>query len=169
MRALDLELATKRRPSHWAGWVLLGVGLLFASDLARSYLSSGERITEAERRILAVDSVAPKPVHQASGPEELAEARAVVARFATPWPALFDAIESVQVDDISLLSIEPDSATRSVTISGEARNYLAVLTYVARLAEQPGLARVYLARHEVRETEPRRPVAFAVSAQWSRR
>jgi hypothetical protein len=171
MRPLDFEFARPRRAVRRAGWALLALAALFSADLGRSYLAARDDVAGLEAglargREAAARSPAP-PAHAGSA-EEIAAARMVIARFATPWPALFDALEAVQLDDVSLLAIEPDAATGSVLISGEARTYLALLTYVARLRDQPGLARVYVARHEVRDTEPRRPLAFSVAARWRR-
>jgi len=169
MRPLDFEFAAPRRAAGWAGWLLLALAALFVADLGRSYVAVESDIARLETRIARTAPAADtRESVRAASPEEFAQARAVLRRFATPWPALFDAVEAVQLDAISLLAIEPDANTGQVTISGEARSYLAVLTYVARLQEQPGLHRVHLARHDVRESEPRRPVAFAVSAQWRR-
>jgi hypothetical protein len=166
MRPLDFDFAERRAPG-WAGWVLLAAGVVFAADLARSYLPLRDEIPRIEARLAKSNEPKGLERHPVSA-EEFAEARSVVARFAAPWPTLFAAIESVRIDDVALLAIEPDPASGHVLISGEGKDYLAVLTYVARLEAQPGLSRVHLSRHEVREAEPRRPVSFSVSARWRR-
>jgi hypothetical protein len=170
MRALAFDFAVRRRVPGWAGWLLLALGIGFVADVARNYLSLQAEIARMEARASRVEEIVGKPapgLRAASG-EEFVAARAVVARFAIPWPTLFSAIESVQVDDVSLLSIEPDASTGLVVVNGEGKNYLAVLTYVARLSAHPGFARVHLSRHEIRDSEPRRPVSFSVVAQWRR-
>ena len=170
MRPLGFDFAERRGPG-WAGWLLLAVGVVFAADLARTYVPLRGEVGRVEARLARSDERAAAPRETArreASPEEFAEARAVVARFAAPWPALFAALEAVRIDGVALLAIEPDPASGNVLITGEARDYLAVLTYVARLETQPALGRVHLSRHEVRESEPRRPVAFTVSARWRR-
>jgi hypothetical protein len=167
MRPLDFDFAERRGPGL-AGWLVLAAALLFAADLARSYLPLRDEIARIEGRVAksAPGQRAARAEAGSVNPEEFSAARAVVGRFSAPWPALFDAIEAVRMDEIALLAIEPDAASGQVLISGEGRSYVAVLTYVSRLEAQPGLTRVHLARHEVRETEPRRPVAFSVAARW---
>jgi hypothetical protein len=168
--SLDFEFV-ERRGAGWIGWALLVIGALFVADLARTYFTLRNEVPRIEARLTAENRTLPseKPARNAATAEELTEARAVVARFAAPWPALFAAIEASRIDEVSLLTIEPEASSGHVVITGEARNYLAVLTYVARLEAQAGLGRVHLARHEVRETEPRRPVAFSISARWRQR
>jgi hypothetical protein len=98
--------------------------------------------------------------------EEYAFARDTVRRLSTPWTTLFQALEAAQTERIALLAIEPDVENRTLSVSGEAKDYLGTLTYVANLADQKTLARVHLARHEVRRGPQQRPVAFTVSAAW---
>jgi len=99
--------------------------------------------------------------------DEYAFARETIRRIATPWDQFFEALEDARSDRIALLSIEPDVDSGTVSVSGEAQDYLAALTYLAQLAEQRRLARVHLVRHELKgvaETHP--PLAFTISAAW---
>ena len=97
--------------------------------------------------------------------EEVAFARDTVRRLATPWERLFGALEAAQMDGVALLSVEPDAEGRTVNVTGEAKDYLATLTYVGHLNEEPALKRVHLVRHEARDGSER-PVLFTVSAAW---
>jgi hypothetical protein len=96
----------------------------------------------------------------------LAAARDTARRLALPWPGLFGAIESAASDDVALLAIEPDPRAGKVTLSGDSKDYLAALTYVLNLSRSAALSGVQLVRHEVKQNDPRHPVAFAVSAAW---
>jgi len=169
MRRLRFDFAVQRKARGLAGWLLLAFGAISVGDLARQYLPL---LAEVERmeQLPYVDEPAGKAssVRNAANPEEFAAARAVVARFAAPWPTLFAAIESVQLENVSLLSIEPDALTGQVLITGEAKDYLALLTYVAQLGAHPGFARVHLSRYETKDVQSRRPIAFSVLAQWRR-
>lgn len=169
MRPLDIDLASRSRAPRWAGWLLLALVGGFTADIGSDYLALREDIARIESRLTGAGAggQARNSARKVNA-EEFAQARAVIARFAAPWSTLFDAVEAVKLDEVSLLAIEPDPAAGSVTISAEGRDYLAVLTYVAQLQAQPGLTRVHLGRHELRASEPRRPVAFSVSAQWRR-
>jgi hypothetical protein len=168
VRRLNFDFAGRRAP-RWAGWLMLALGLAFVADLARSYVALRAETARVEARVAAVGARPTAPSRSESRgalAEEIAEARTVVARFAAPWPALFSAIESSRTDDVSLLSIEPDAAAGHVVISGEAKDYLSLMTYVARLQSHQALSRVHLARHEVRDNEPKRPTQFSISARW---
>ncbi len=170
MRRLTFNFAVQRHGRAWAGWLVLALGMGFVGELTREYLSLQEEVARMEARLPYVDEPVGKPLvaRRIGSAEEFAAARAVVTRFAAPWRTLFSAMESVQVEGVSLLSIEPDGATGQVLITGEAKDYLAVLTYVAQLGAQPGFTKVHLSRHEFRDAQPRRPVMFSVLAQWRR-
>jgi hypothetical protein len=170
MRRLGFDFAVQRKAHGWAGWLLLAFAAIFVADLGRQYLSLQTELERMEARLPRLDEPEAKVLFGQRPPsiEELAAARAVVARFAAPWPSLFSAIESVKVDDVALLSIEPDAGSGQVLITGEAKDYLALLTYVAHLGAHPGFTRVHLSRYEVRDSQPRRPIAFSVLAQWRR-
>ena len=169
VRPLGFDFAAGGATSRVWGWVLLAVAAAFVADVVRSQVSLQGEVARLERRLAAAkrtpyEAPAGRPV---AAPEEFAAARAVVARFARPWPELFSSIEAVRVEDVALLSIEPDAAAGRVIITGEAESYLAALTYVAQLSMQPGLTRAHLARHEVK-TEQRRRVSFSVVADWGK-
>jgi Tfp pilus assembly protein PilN len=100
------------------------------------------------------------------GAQELALARETIDRLATPWDRLFGALESAASDKVALLGLEPDAKAGTVTISGDSKDYLAVLSYVLNLSQTNALGRVQLVRHEVKSSEPQRPVSFVVSAGW---
>jgi len=170
MRRLRFDFAVQRKARGWVGWLLLAFGAVFAGDLGRQYLSLQTEVARMELELPYADAPAGKAssTRNAAGSEEFAAARAVVARFAAPWPTLFAAIESVRVENVTLLSIEPDASTGQVLITGEAKDYLALLTYVAQLGAHPGFTRVHLSRYETRESQSRRPIAFSVLAQWRR-
>lgn len=165
MPPLQLDFLGRRRPL-WAGLVLLATGLAFAGEVGLSYRHLHSDVTQMEARLVA----APAPSATSAGlraPEagEIAFARETVRRLSTPWEKLFAALEWAHSERVVLLSIEPDAEAGTVSIAGEARDYLAALTYVANLAEQGTLNRVHLARHELTRSGPRR-VAFTVSASW---
>lgn len=165
MQRIDLDFAARGRRSPWAGAVLFAVALAVAGDAAWSYAHARRQLTQAERLLARA-----QPRHAARAvpatPEELAAARDTVQRLALPWPGLFGALESAASDDVALLAIEPDARAGKVTISGDSKDYLAALTYVLNLSRSTALSGVELVRHEVKQNDPRHPVAFSVSAAW---
>lgn len=168
MRALQLDYRRRRGP-RLVAYALAAFAIGFAADATIYYRSlqqdialSGTRL--ASRARLPAQVSFPALVKSASA-DEYAFARDTARRLATPWESLFQALEASQSEHMALLSIEPDVENRAVSISGEAKDYLAALTYVARLSEQEALSRVHLVRHENRRGG-QRPLAFTVSASW---
>ena len=172
LRPLDLDFRRARPASPWAGWVLLAVATLFIADLGYSYFSARASVKDTEARLArqtraqgAAGRVA--VTQRAATAEEIALARETVQRLSLPWDTLFGALESAATDRVSLVAIEPDVKSGTVVISGEARDYPAVLDYVVRLQGAKALQRPHLVKHELRPSDSKRPVAFAVSAAWS--
>lgn len=155
--------------------VLLAVALAFSGDVAWNYAQTSEKLQQLRARMgpaaprpagdVPLIKVATRPASEA----EYAFARETITRLATPWDTLFRALEAARIDSVSIASVEPDLAQRSVLIRGEARDYLAALSFVANLREQRALRRVHLVRHEALSPESRSAVQFEVSAAWSGR
>lgn len=171
MRPVDLDFRRCAPQSAWAGWVLLAVAVALMADVAISYSRARDAVIDREARLAKLGSLkgaaraAMNPARAVS-PEEIAFARETIRRISTPWRNLFGALESTAASDISLLSIEPDPDAGTVLISGESKDYLAVLNYVSRLEGAKTLRQVELARHEIRQNDPQRAVAFSISASW---
>jgi hypothetical protein len=149
VKALDLDF---HAAPHRAAWMLAAAGAALAIYGAILYQEHKRR--PAPRPAV----VAPAPVNA----EELAFARETVLRMSIPWDALFGALERSRTEGVALLSVEPNGESRSLRLTGEAKGYLAVLTYVAGLGQQETLQNVHLLRHEARGGG----VSFAISAAW---
>jgi hypothetical protein len=98
--------------------------------------------------------------------QTLASTEETRRRLSLPWERLFSTLEAARSSEIALLEIKPEPELGTVNLEGEAKNYSSLLAYVAELSKQPGLRRVHLSRHEIRQSEAEQPVAFAVSAMW---
>lgn len=164
MRVLDLDFCRTRRGSPWVGRVLLAVAAVIGVDAGMAYQSAREALKENQVRLAR--PAASGPARKAS-PQEIALARDTVQRLALPWDQLFSALELAASDRVALASIEPDAKAGTVTISGDGKDYLAALSYVANLSRTEGLDRVQLVRHEHKASDAKGPVSFAVSAAWS--
>lgn len=164
MRALEINFAGYGRRALWAPRVLLAVALVLALDVGLTYRNLARSIAEAQARLAQAEPRA-APARKVS-PEELAAARETFDRLALPWDGLFAALESAANDEIALLGIEPDPKAGKVLISGDSKDYPAVLAFVLNLARTGGLGQVELVRHEVKPNDPQRAVAFSVSAAW---
>lgn len=170
MASIELDYLRRPRRSPWASWVLLAAALAFAADVSWSYYRARDEIQEREARLAHLGTEGPADDGSAAPgatlEEEMSLARQTIRRLAVPWENLLGTLESVPHDNVALLSIEPDADSGTVLVSGEARDYLALLTYVVRLSNEHSLRDVYLARHEVKQNDPMKPIAFAVSALW---
>ena len=168
MQPVALDFRRRAPRSARSGWVLLAVALALALDVGASFLRARDAVSDREARLARAPSskMRPAAAARATSPEEIALARETIRRISIPWPNLFGALESTKSNDIALVSIEPDTEAGTVLISGESKDYLGVLNYVSRLQSARTLRQVELARHEIKDSEPQRPVAFSISASW---
>jgi len=97
---------------------------------------------------------------------EIQRANAILGQMTVPWDDLFRDLESAAGDEVALLSVQPDAASRQVRIGGEAKHAAAMFAYIARLEEHPSLARVFLFTHELKPAGGQLPVAFMLVADW---
>lgn len=168
MQRIELDFVRRRPASRWAGRVLLAVALGVAGEMGFTFvqLERSVKSNEAVVARAASTSHARKPVQQVS-PDEVSAARDTVNRLALPWTRLFAALEGAANERVALLAIEPDTKSGTVTISGDSKDYLSALTYVLNLSRSDALSHVQLVRHEVKQNDPQRPVAFSISAAWN--
>jgi len=170
MRKLDLDFSLQHRLVAWPGWALLLIGLALWGEMSFSYIRLHQEMNGLEK-VLIKNGIAGKTSQQRGvasfTPEELLQAQETIARIAIPWGALFRAVESVKVQRIALLALEPDPKTGTLQLRGEAGDLPALLTYVARLSQTKPLHEVYLLHHEIGQGgNPQRPVTFTISAHW---
>jgi len=173
MRALDLDYQRSGVRSPWAAWVLLAVAAAFAADLGFAYVELKAQLQRYEARAARLAQDLPAQIADKTDRKvlerELIYAHHTINRLGLPWGRLFKSLESAQTEGVALLSIEPDPQAGIVILSGEGKDYPAVLTYVAWLMSDKTLSDVQLVKHEIRVNEPQHPVFFVVSAAWSRR
>jgi hypothetical protein len=80
------------------------------------------------------------------------------------WGPLFAAVEHAGNEDIELLGFEPDKVNRKVVFRGEARDALAVVEFLERLASQKVLKEVHLAHQKKMVRGRINPIAFEIKA-----
>lgn len=164
MRALDLDLLPRRRVPL-AVWLMLLSGVVLGGDALLRVAELRETLTAASQPAARPRPAATTALDPALA-RELRVAERAVEHLALPWDELFRQVEAASYERVALLAIEPDAHKRELSITGEALDYLAVLTYVARLGEHGMLSDVHLVRHEMREDVPQRPLQFTVAARW---
>ena len=83
-----------------------------------------------------------------------------------PWETLFQKLESASNDNIALLAIDPDSNKGKIRISGEAKDFDALLEYIRILQKTDFFINVYLQHHQIQELDPEKPIRFTLDASW---
>lgn len=172
MRALTLDYRQRPR-AGWAGIALLAAGvaaallldgeyrrMLDAQAQAESHL---RQFAAAERRKLVV---AAEAVDARNVDLEVKRAYRLLHELSTPWGEMFASVESVDMRQVGLLSVETDMERRIIKIDAEAKSIGAMLRYLRALEARPTLAHVYLQSHQVQLQDAQRPVRFVVTARW---
>jgi Tfp pilus assembly protein PilN len=177
MRArLHLDFAPPHDRRTWVATALLVAGIAAALAAAFEYRRLAVEVDRLETSIADTQRMSrrdlPRLRQAAVDPKQLAEevrgANLVLAQLTVPWDTLFREIEAAGGEGVSLLSIQPDAASGTVRITGEARKYEEVLAYLGRLEKRDALTKVFLTSHELRQGGAQRPVAFALLAQWQK-
>jgi type IV pilus assembly PilN-like protein len=169
MRPLSLDYV--RRPTSWPAWLFLAAALAVAAGMGRSYFAVKAQIDFLEARDAPPPRAAMKLVdrgalYPAAVKDNLVYANGVVQSLSLPWDMLFRTVEGTGSVPVALLAVQPDPQKRVVRISGEARDYAAVLTYLARLDESGTLRNVHLLSHQRKQDDPQHPLVFTVAASW---
>ena len=167
MRRIDFEYNNSR---NTFGRQLFAIGILCVSVVLFEYVTLSDEANDwnavAEKtssKRLGAQSIGERGIARF---QEMEDARSVILRLSVPWAGLFRAIESSSLENIALLSIQPDVQQRSIALMGEARTYGDVLTYMHRLERSGSFINVRILSHELRREDPQQPVAFNLSAQW---
>ena len=175
MRALQLDYQRAYRPVPWLGLGVLALALAALALMGRHYQTLNQQIALWEGKAAQSqgpgrpDALAPRPLtEQAARAQRLEaeQANQVLRQLALPWSALFTAVESSGGPGVALLSLEPQLHKGVVKISGEAKDFKAVLDYAKQLSAQPVLARVMLQSHQTQQADPQKPVRFTLLAHW---
>ena len=166
MRALRLDIV-RRRPV-WPGWVVLFIGVALIADAGLRHQRARDDVTEMQRpasvRKVSHGSSS-QPVSEQTQ-RELDAARRLLQELVLPWDTLFRSVEASVDRDTALLAVEPDADKRALRVTGEARDYHAVLQFVQRLEKSPGLSQIHLLNHQIREDVAEKPFVFTLSASW---
>lgn len=142
----------------WSGWHYLQL-----QQKAESWQASQQRLHRNEAKPRAVNT----PEEQERVKSELRFANRVIEKLDTPWDAMFGAVESAFSEQVTLLSVEPDTERREVRLLAEAKDLTAMLDYVQQVRESPVLKNGYLVDHQINLQDPQRPVRFTVTAGWA--
>lgn len=175
MRALHLDYQRVYRPVPWLGLCVLLVALLALAGLGWHYLSLSEQIRAWESQVAHIERQAQhrtlltRPLtEQASRAQrlEVEQANQVLRQLSQSWGALFEAVDTSGEQGIALLSLEPDPKKGTVQISGEARDFKALLAYAKQLSTREVFGHVMLQSHQIKQDDPQKPVRFSLLVDW---
>ena len=172
----DLDFI-QHSPFSLSSWTWLGISVLLTSFVISIFtwqLYQTKQVTQAEvsSKLLEIEQQLDRketPVNHISieiAPDERLQIQATVAALMVPWASLLLGIEASDMQDVALLSFEPNRKKNQVTLTGEAKNLESVFAYIQKLEDQPMLEKVYLQKHHIDEANPSRPVSFTVLLQW---
>lgn len=163
----------QNRPTHWSGPLLLVLVLAAMVWSAAYYIELNARVISWEDKLARMEREQGRRAPDGAGDgnvegraQELKQAGEVLRQLSLPWEQLFLSVESAAGDEVSLLALEPDTEKQVVKISGEARDFVALMNYITRLETQELLGPVNLQSHQVQQQDPNRPVRFALIAAW---
>jgi hypothetical protein len=171
MRRLEMNFQQPpERPRKTAGWILLLTGLALLIEVGVSYDSAQRDRTRMSNMAVASKFDFEIPDREAKNPryadKDFAEAQQIIARLSTPWNEFFAGLEPKKPENVAILVIEPDVKSRLLTLQGEAKDYVAVLNFIAQLRETKPFSKVFLLHHEIKPDDPQHPVAFTLSLHW---
>jgi hypothetical protein len=166
-----LDYQRPSRPFPWAGTALFVMALTALALIGGYYYDitqKTERLEAGARQIARASFKTMWPDHRdvRETDLEIQHANDLLQQISLPWEKLFQAVESSAGMDVTLLGLEPDMDKHVVKITGEARNFYVMLSYLQRLEERKEFSSVYLQNHRVRQQDPDKPVRFAVLATW---
>jgi Tfp pilus assembly protein PilN len=156
-----------------AAWAPAVAGLVLCAVAG----SAGWRYLEQQKayqaQVAALDArthasaAVPVALREPPVPEAQAGAvNAAILQLNLPWRALRDAVQAATPPGVALLALEPESRKRTLRITAETKSSDEMIGYLERLQQQEWFTSVTLARHEINDQDPNRPIRFQVEAQW---
>ena len=142
----------------------LASGIAQYRGLQRVEAQRTEQAAQAQARAVARAPVAAPA--RVVPPAQAGAVNASVQQLNVPWRGLHDAVQAATPATIALLALEPDAKKSSVRITAEAKNSDDMIAYVEALQHIDWFTTVLLARHEINEQDPNRPIRFQIDAQW---
>lgn len=151
--------------------VLMVFTLLLCAYVWAEYQKTEQVLNETEATL---NTLAPaqkaatvESVMETASEADIQYARAIVTQLSTPWNPLLNALERINMQNVALLSVEPNRKKQQLVITGQAKNMESTLSYIKRLEAIEGLSQVYLLKHQIDQSDPNKPVGFTILAQWA--
>ena len=165
-------LAVAYRLPLWA-WPVLLLGLLAALGAGLLLWSLSQQAEVVQQRLVVfqerADQLVDKPrraVKVSISPAQAATINKAVRQLNLPWSDLLDALEGATSQNVALLEIHPEAATRRLLGVAEARSSDEMIRYVERLKSQHLFGAIVITSHQVNDQNPNKPMRFEFAATW---
>lgn len=100
--------------------------------------------------------------------KKISAANAILEKRGLNWLLLLDRLEAVVPGGVALSSIEPKLKEGTLTLSGSAKGFSNLRTFVENLEGQPGVSDVFLmSQTEIRQGGEQRGIGFTVTCKVS--
>ena len=169
MQRIHLDFINTRRPAGTAGWLLLLIALVCTVALvARDQLYWQSLRAHDADKLRALES------RQASLPKlnetqlvaEWSRAMVIADELNLPWEKLFAMFEAEVGRPVAILSLDTDAGKRELALTGEARNFEAMLAYYRLLQQQEIFSGLALHTHQINRQDRENPIRFRITAKW---
>ena len=178
MPRLRLKFPDRGQSVPHIDFSILLIGLLVLADVLLQFRQVTEEVNHWTNRVERLE----KQQQQKAAPrtrstprikefsqeirKEITQANAILDQINLPWETLFDAIEHAATDEIALLSLQPNVASRTLRLSGEAKSMSELLDFVEALERELVFENVHLLNYKVKQDNPHRPIIFLLTAAW---
>lgn len=179
MSRLRLKFPYHEQSIPQVDFAILLIGLLILAGVLLQFRSITEEVNYWNNRVERLEKqqqqqkAAPRTRSTARIREfsqeirkEIALANGILDQINLPWETLFDSIESAATEQIALLSLQPNVSSRTLRISGEAKNMSELLDFVEALEREVVFENVHLLNYKIKQDNPHRPIVFLLTAAW---
>jgi hypothetical protein len=174
MRSLNLRFPDGGQEAKSAGYALLLLGIVTLSYVLYQLNTAVDDVAYWDLRMVTMERQTQRKTTPLASPvqggrevkQEFRRANAVMSEIDLPWGALFDSVEYAASHDVALLAVQPDAASRTMRIGGEAKSMSALLDFVSALEREPVFKDAYLLKYEIKKDDPHQPIIFSLMASW---
>ena len=172
MQRIYLDFVRARRP-HWAGWLVLMLGLLCATAAVGwqqwVWQAANGAAEESLHKIQSAIEARRTSARGNVDAQLLAEwkrAMIIAERLNQPWEKLFETFEAEAKQPVVILSLAPDAGSHEIVVTGEARNLEAMLDNFRKLQQQEIFSGLMLHTHQINQQDREKPIRFRITAKW---
>ena len=151
-----------------AAFVLLALGTLASAVWRYAGMTAAVQAARAAADMAARATAPAVATVEAPSPPRLAALARSAHHLNVPWATILDELERHATKDVALLAIDPDAVQGRVRLEFEARRLQSLVDFAQRLGSSSGFERVALAKHEIVERDPAKPVRMSLEVKLAR-